>query len=358
LKNKHDCSAKKKGHSHKVLYKSILLAVLFSIGFVLLCPTLTRGQTTDTGSSQADQIQKILQSQLQGLDFGNRTMYMGIWVLHIYSYQYTTGTYTLDMYVYFFWKDPDITTANWYLTNGYPINSAAKVLINSGINGTIKYEFYRVTATLNTPPDARDYPFDKINLKISLELTNSAVNIINLNWLQNQTGLDPAFVNPNWKTTNIELSTAKHSYPFGIKAPYAEMTITQAKTKPSSALASLFPPLVFSFVSAVSFLFSLKDPGSVGLRMGLNTSMLITTILFQLNISGSIPPSSSVTIFGLFSISVLLFLSLNLIVTIVGFAHFVKYKNEKFALKVNRWGFLISIALPVALFSILFLLRT
>ena len=285
-------------------------------------------------------------------------MYVGIWVLHIYSFQYTTGTYTLDMYVYFFWTDPDITTANWYLTNGYPINSEAKVLINRNINGTIKYEFYRVTATLNTPPDARDYPFDQINLKISLELTNAAVNSINLVWLQNQTGLDPAFVNPNWNTTNIELSTVKHSYPLGIEAPYAEMTITQAKTKPSSALASLFPPLVFSFVSVVSFLFSLKDPGSVGLRMGLNTSMLITTILFQLNISGSIPPSSSLSIFGLFSISVLVFLSLNLIVTIVGFAHFVKFKNEKFTIRVNRWGFLISIVLPVALFSVLFLLRT
>jgi len=282
-------------------------------------------------------------------------MYLGIWILHIYNFQYITGTYTLDMYVYFFWTDPNITTANWYLTNGYPINSAAKILVESNVTGDIKYEFYRVTATLNTPPDAKDYPFDQITLKVSLELINPGYSV-NLAWLQNQTGLDPAFNNPNWRTTNIELSTSKHSYPLGVEAPYAEMAITQAKLKPSSALASLLPLIVFSVVSAISFLFSLTDLGSVGLRMGLNTSMLITTILTSLSIGGAIPPSSSVSIFALILMSVLVFLSLNLVVTIFGFAHFVKYKNAIFTKKVNRWGFLISIITPILLFIILFTL--
>ena len=101
---------------------------------------------------------------------------MGIWVIHIYSYQYTTGTYTLDMYVYFFWTDPNITTANWYLTNGYPINSAAKILVSSDVTGAIKYELYRVTATLNTAPDARDFPFDQITMKVSVELINPGLH--------------------------------------------------------------------------------------------------------------------------------------------------------------------------------------
>jgi hypothetical protein len=356
LKNKHDFFNKKKRYSHKVLLRSILLVVLFSVGFVLFCPTLTRGQSTNTASTQSNQIQSRLQSQLQGIQFENGTVYVGIWVLHIYSFQYTSGTYTFDMYVFFFWADPSVTSANWYLTNGYPINDAAKVLVASDITGRIKYEIYRVTATLNTPPDARDYPFDQINFRVSLELINVG-NPVSLTWLQNATGVDPAFVNPNWKTTNIAVSTSEHSYPLGVQAPLAEMTITQTKLKPSAALASLFPPLVFCFVSVISFLFSLKDPGSVGLRMGLNTSMLITTILFQLNISSSIPPSTSVSIFGLFSICVLVFLSLNLVVTIFGFAHFVKFKNADFTLKVNRWGFVLTIILPVVLFILLYFLR-
>lgn len=341
----------KKRQLNKLLLKSVPLSILFIVAFIFLFTPLAKSQPANTGLPKSNQIQ----SQLGGIEFGDHSMYMGIWVLHIYSFQYTAGTYTLDMYVYF-WTDPNITTANWYLTNGYPINSASKILVESNVTGDIKNEVYRITATLNTAPDARDYPFDQINLKISIELINPGYTV-SLAWLQNQTGVDSAFNNPNWKTTNIELSTSRHTYPLGVEAPYAEMIITQAKLKPSSALASLFPPLVFCFVSVVSFLFSLKDPGSVGLRMGLNTSMLITTILFQLNISASIPPSTSVSIFGLFSISVLVFLSLNLIVTIVGFAHFVKFKNEKFTIRVNRWGLVISIILPVMLFIVLYSLR-
>jgi hypothetical protein len=346
----------KRGHFRKVVLKLIPI-IFFITVFIIFSPTLTRGQSNNTGSSQPDQIQSRLQSQLQGLDFGNHTMYMGIWIIHIYSFQYTAGTYTFDMYVYFFWTDPNITTANWYLTNGYPINSAAKILVSSNVTGDIKYEFYRVTATLNTPPDAKNYPFDQTIMKISLEVINSGT-MVNLAWLQNQSGVDPAFNNPSWKTTNIELSTSNHPYPLGIEAPSAEMAITQERIKPSSAIASLFPPIMFCIVSAVSFLFSLKDPPSVGLRLGLNSSMLITTILFTLSISTSIAPSTSISIFGLFTISVIIFLSLNLIVTIGGFAHFVKFKNANLTLKINRWGFIISIVLPVVLFTVLFLLRT
>ncbi len=82
--------------------------------------------------------------------------------------------------------------------------------------------------------------------------------------------------------------------------------------------------------------------------------MLITTILFQLNISSAVPPSTSISIFALFSISVLVFLSMNLVVTIFGFVHFIKYKNADFTMKVNRWGFVISIIALVLLFTVLF----
>jgi hypothetical protein len=255
---------RKREQFHKEHPKAFPLCILFITAFVLLSPTLTSAQSTTTDSSQSDQIQSKLQSQLQRLEFGNHTMYLGIWVIHIYSFQYTAGTYTFDMYVFFFWTDSNISTANWYLTNGYPINSAAKILVTSNVTGDIKYEIYRVTATLNTPPDAKNYPFDQITMDISVEVINPGYPV-NLAWLQNATGIDPAFKNPMWKTTNIELSTSNHAYPLGVEAPNAKMTITQDRVKPSGAIASLFPPLMFCIVSAISFLFSLKDPPSVGL---------------------------------------------------------------------------------------------
>lgn len=343
-------------HFRKVLLKAIPFCILFIIAFILFSPVMTRGQSTNVTSNQSDQIQSRLQSQLQGLEFGNQTIYMGIWVIHIYSFQYTAGTYTFDMYCFFFWTDPNISTANWYLTNGYPINSAAKILVTRNVTSGIKYEIYRVTATLNTAPDAKNFPFDQVTMNVSIEVLNPGYTV-NLAWLQNATGVDSSFKNPMWKTTNIELSTSMHSYPLGVEAPNANMAITQERIKPSAAISTLFPPLMFCVVSAISFLFSLKDPPSVGLRLGLNTSMLITTILFTLSISGSVPPSTSISIFALFMISVIIFLSLNLIVTIGGFSLSMRFKDPHLALRINRWGLVFSIIVPVLIFVVLLSFR-
>ena len=329
---------------------------MFITAFVLLCPTLTRAESTNTASSQFDQIQSKLQSQLQGINFENQQLYVGAWILHIYNYQYTTGTYTLDMYVYFFWTDSNITTANWFFTNGYPIDASTKVLLSSNITGNIKYEFFRVTAVLATPPNAKNFPFDQITLKVNFEVITPGY-AVNLAWLQNQTGIDPEFDNPDWKTTNVVLSTPAHSYPLGVVVPEAHMTITQDRIRQSDAIDSLFPPLIFCLVSGISFLFGLSDGESVALRLGLNSSMLITTILFLLSEKSSIPPSTSISIFSIFMISVITFLALNLVVTTYGYSHFIKFNDKKKIVRINRWGFIISIFLPLILFMVVFFLR-
>jgi hypothetical protein len=358
MKREYQLLKNRKSRFYKTAVTSTILSICTIMLLAFILQAQANAQTTNStlSSAQANQIQSKLLSQLQGIEFGNNKMYVGIWVLHIYSFQYTSGIYTFDMYVYFFWTDPNITTANWYLTNGYPVNSAAKILVVGNDSGSIKYEIYRVTATLSNPPDAKNYPFDQITLIVSLELLNPGYSV-NLSWLQNATGVDSGFVNPIWKTTNIQLSSSEHSYPLGVVAPQVEMSITQERIKASAALSTLFPLIIFCVVSAISFLFNLKDAPSVGLRLGLNTSMLITTILFILSISNAVPPSTSISIFGMITISVIVFLALNLVVTIVGFAHFVKFKDVNWTLRINRWGFLISIILPVIMFILLFSLR-
>ncbi len=359
MKRKYQLLKNRKNSFYKTVATSTILSIciIMLLAFILQAQANAQPTTNPTlSSSQSDQIQSKIQSQLQGTEFGTNKMYVGVWVLHIYSFQYTAGTYTFDMYVYFFWTDPNISTANWYLTNGYAVTSASKILVAANDTGSIKYEIYRITATLSNPPDAKNYPFDQITLKVSLEVLNPGYPV-NLYWLQNATGVDSGFVNPIWKTTNIQLSSAEHSYPLGVLAPQVEMTITQERIKASAALSTLFPLIIFCVVSAISFLFNLKDGPSVGLRLGLNTSMLITTILFILSISNAVPPSTSVSIFGMITISVIVFLALNLVVTIVGFAHFVKFKDVNSTLKINRWGFVISIILPVLMFILLFAIR-
>jgi hypothetical protein len=106
-------------------------------------------------------------------------------------------------------------------------------------------------------------------------------NNVTLSWFSDQTGIDPQFNNPGWKTDSYVLTTSIHSYPVGVQVPRAEMVIIQQRQRASTSIAPFIPPTIFAVVCAVSFLFGLKEPGSVALRIGLNTSMLVTTLLFS-----------------------------------------------------------------------------
>jgi hypothetical protein len=293
---------------------------------------------------------------VSGVNFENNKMYIGVWLNNIYSYQYTTGSYTIDMYLYFFWVDPNITAVDWYLINGYTVNPATSVLISSDLTSDVKYQIYRITAACSSAPDAKDFPFDTIKIEVAIELLTHG-NKIEFVWLDGETGIDPNFINAGWVTTDLKLTTASHVYPLNAELPRAELVVTQQRQMLISNVQNLIPPTIFAIVSAFSFLFSLRDASAVGLRLGLNTSMLVTTLLFNFTVGTVVPPSSTITIYGLFIFAVLIFIVMNLIVTIAGFVQWFYYKNERQTKITNRWGFILSLIVPVVFFLLILLLR-
>ncbi|MCW3998868.1 MAG: hypothetical protein NWE93_01355 [Candidatus Bathyarchaeota archaeon] len=335
----------KKQHGEKKKIANKLGLCLVAASMLFLLPTQTSAQTPQPPAFEAPS------GTLE-----NNQVFVGVWLNNIYTYEYRSGTYTLDMFLYFFWIDPNITTIDWYLLNGYPVNPATTVLVSSDRTSQVKYEIYRITAVCNTPPDAKDFPLDSIDIKVIIELITHGYDT-ELEWLVNQTGLDSSFKNSGWVTTNVNLTTSSHVYPLGVELPRAEMTITQHRQLILSSIQSMIPPAIFAIVSAFSFLFSLKDPASVGLRLGLNTSMLVTTLLYNFTVSASVPPSSTISIYGLFLLSILVFITLNLMVTIAGFVQYFHYKKEKQTRAVNRWGFLLSIIIPLLFFLLLYIFR-
>ncbi|XHH09509.1 MAG: hypothetical protein ACFCUE_02460 [Candidatus Bathyarchaeia archaeon] len=317
---------------------------------VILCPNISVAEQPIDNSSNL-----VMQNQNQ-VEYESDTVYMGVWLLNIYSFQYQTGDYTLDFYLYFFWVDPNITTIEWQLVNGYPITPTSVTLIDRNLNGEVKHEIYRVTARCNTSPDASDYPFDSVKLKLLFDfLTRRQYD--NVAWLENQTGIDPGFKNAGWTTTGFDLTVSQYDYPLNVEVPRAELLITQQRQRPLSSFQAFIPPLIFGIVSTFSFLFSLKEMGAVGLRIGLNTSMLVTTLLFGFTAGAGVPPASTMTIYSLFLLSVLIFMVINLNVTIVGIVAWVRFKSERLVQRINRWGFVLAFSLPIILFILLYFVR-
>lgn len=334
-----------------------VLGIFLVFSAVFLCPSLAVGESSD--EPMVESTYTPMQLQVTDLQYQDGTMYIGVWLFDVYNFQYQTGDYTLDFYLYFFWSDPNpnITQIDWQLVNGYPVNPNSVVLIDRNLTGQIKHDIYRVTARCNTPPDANDYPFDTIKLKLVIDLLARGY-YDNVAWLKNQTGIAPEFKNAGWTTSSYELTVSQKDYPLGVEVPRAEMLITQQRQRPLSSFQSFIPPLIFGIVSTFSFLFSLKEMGAVGLRIGLNTSMLVTTLLFGFTSGANIPPASTMTIYSLFMLSVLIFMVINVNVTIVGIVAWGRYKNESLVKRINRWGFVVALSLPVILFVLVYFLRT
>jgi hypothetical protein len=220
-------------------------------------------------------------SQVPNVDYQNRTVYVSLWLINVYSFDYKTGSYTFDFYVFFFWSDPNIPTADWYLMNGYPAYPGAKLLVSSNYNDTVKWEFYRVRANLNTPLEPKNYPFDRIRLAISIELLTKGY-ATSLVWLPNATGIDAGFKNVGLTAPTFETTTSASHYPVGIDSPRADMFIVQDRNLYGAIIETIFPPLIFCIVSVVCFLFQMHESAAFSLRVGINTSMLITAVLFNI----------------------------------------------------------------------------
>ncbi len=292
----------------------------------------------------------------QAIDLGNEnhTMYIGLYLIQCYGFEYKSGSYTYDFYVRFLWTDPNIKTADWYLMNGYPSYPGAKLLIDENKTGSVKWELYRVRANLNVPIEPTDYPFDRINLPISIELLTHNYNI-SLVWFTPATGIDPDFTIVGWSRPVYELSASFSNYPLRVE-PRADMDIWLERNFYGSFLKSVFPLLIFCFVSGVGFLFKMKEDSAFALRIGIGTSMLISAVLFNISEQNDIPPVTRLTLYNAIIAAVIAFLALFLIVTILGYVEWKRSNDEKKVERINSIGFMVTLAVPILILIFLLLL--
>ncbi len=87
------------------------------------------------------------------------------------------------------------------------------------------------------------------------------------------------------------------------------------------------------------------------------TSMLVSAVLFVFAEQSSIPTVSGPTLFHVFMIAVITFLALGLIVTVIGYAEWMRTRDTVYVDRLNRAGFAISLVIPLVLFALLILFR-
>jgi hypothetical protein len=320
--------------------------LVFLIFFVMVVPLLAASPNARAAEDQApDELGRIS---------GNGLVNIGIWVINVYEFNYRGGSYTFDFYMYFFWTDENITSIDWYLMNGMPSGPETKAMVDNGTSEGFRFELWRVRADLSVPLEPKDYPFDEVRLPISIEKVTHEYPYT-FNWMTQSSGVDPGFKIVGWSVKQVDYTVNSHQYPMNLTSPQAVMTLVVDKSAFVAFMQTILPPLIFCIVSAFSYLFRMDTDGDFGLRIGVNTSMLITAVLFNISETSNIPPISGFNLYTTFITAVMAFLSITLIVTVFGYVEWKYNKRSDRIKRINRWGAAIALALPILIFLTFFM---
>ncbi len=306
--------------------KLLLLLVFFLLFFSTIC-----------SCAQADDVESE-----------ETTIHVGVYLLSIGNFEFTKGTYLVDLYLIFQWNNSQITPSSFEFMNG---RATVKEKIYESLTDTSSEMWYRIQANLFITPELERYPFDTQNLKIILEDSRFNTSKLIYEPSLDFTSADDQFRIAGWKLQSYDATVTTHDYPWDEQ--YSRMTITIQLERDAGLTAAklLLPPIIFCVVSGLSFFFKADK---ITHRLGLGTSMLISAVMFHLSQTSSLPPLPSLILIDKIMIAVYAFLASSLFATTLIYVDEEYWKDVDYTKIVNRLGSIITICLPFLVFSLLY----
>jgi hypothetical protein len=249
---------------------------------------------------------------------------VGVYVLSIGKFEVSTGSYTVDFYLSMKCEN-ECDPSNFEFTNGRAV-SVDKII------DLTNEKFYRIQAALAENIDLKQYPFDDHYLTISLEDKKNTIDDLVYVFDEQASGVDPSVVLVGWDLTGNIGEVTTHYYP-----PYDEtysrfVYKVHIKRIFLAAVMKTFLPILFIVIVGLLALL-IHESDKLWTRIGVNTSSLIASVMFHLNVTSSIPPVGYLTFADKFMIATYIILILSLLSTIIMMRH-AKQKDEKMLEKI------------------------
>jgi hypothetical protein len=275
---------------------------------------------------------------------------VGIYVLSIGKFDVASGTYTVDFYISMTSVDGrDMGDARFEFMNGRATGAPDKLIDKPN------EKFYRVQANLMTNVDLRRFPWDKHELPIIIESATRGKTELIYEIDEKQTGLDPSILFIGW---DLDRSRAKgevrdHVYEiYGETYSQVVFKLPIARLMFISSLKTFLPIACFLLISFVSLLATIDK---LDTRVGMNTAMLIASVMFHLSISNQIPPAGYLTIADKVMIATYLSIGLNLFLSVT-MMRWMQLKQEDRAKTLRERSFSIVPAVAAVSYLVAFTL--
>ncbi len=276
-----------------------------------------------------------------------QTVDVAVYVLNVGKFEVATGSYNVDFYLSMKCEtacDP----SNFEFANGRA--TSVDRLIDEPDE-----KFYRVQASLAENIDLKAYPFDAHSLSIVLEDKQHTVEDLVYRANDAYSGIDPAVTLVGWDLTGFSHHVEEHYY-----APYDETYSRYAfdlgiRRIFLASILKAFLPVLFIVIAGLLALF-IHEPDKLWTRLTVNTSSLIASVMFHLNVTSSIPPVGYLTFADKFMIATYVLMIVGLVSTVMMMRH-AKAKDEAMLNKIYRYSLYGIPALTLVFYAGLFLLR-
>jgi hypothetical protein len=251
---------------------------------------------------------------------------VGAYVLNIGKFDVGTGTYTVDFYL-------DLT-----LVSGAKDMGDQKFEFMNGRASSMdklidkpEEKFYRIQANLATNVDMHRYPWDEHSLPIVLEHVTRPKRELIYEVDEKQSGIDPSVTFVGWELKGTTAEVVDHEYKvYGEQYSQYVYKINIARLVFISSLKTFLPVLCFLLISMVSLLITVEKTES---RLGINTAMLIASVMFHLSIANQLPPAGYLTVADKVMIATYATIGLNLFLSV----HMLRLVQQKAEEVARNW---------------------
>ena len=255
----------------------------------------------------------------------SETVSVGIYLLNLGRFDIATGTFTADFYLSL--QCPtECSISDFEFSNGRAIS--VDTLLD-----TPEEKFYRVQASLNSPIDLKEFPFDRQQLQIILEDKTKTTDLQIYIAKTEESGIDQSLSFAGWNIDGWTAEIREHYYPV-YDETYSQYvyTIDISRLFLSSFLKTFLPVFFIIIVVLCTYII---DPDKVAQRITMVSSGLVAAVMFHVSINNQIPPVGYLTFADKFMILTYLVLLISFIIAII-LLELLEKKKIHLAEKVHR----------------------
>lgn len=228
---------------------------------------------------------------------------VGVFLNQIYEISLKENFLTLDFYLWFRWKTPELKPYSSFAIVDGRIESKGEAVLKDMPDGS-KYAYLRVVAKVTKFWDIRDYPLDNHTIDLIIEEEDQEDHAIQYAVDQQNSELSPNITVPGWKVSKKSVTAGLGTYKsnFGdltlgshAESRYGRVTLTLDFQRDSRTffVKVFFSLWIAAMISFLTFFIKVTD---VDPRFGLGVGALFAAVASQYVVSANLPETSLVTL--------------------------------------------------------------